>query len=88
MARAVSRRRLSIGRAGAKPEHSLRSAVWIKEAMAMDWLINWWPATVLGPVVLIILFVYALWTRRRLSPREQELQRRAIEREYEDDRTD
>ncbi len=48
----------------------------------MDWIINWWPATVLGPIVLIILIAYALVTRRRLTPREKQERHEGIKEVY------
>ena len=48
----------------------------------MDWLISWWPVTVIGPVVLGGLIFYALVTRRRLSPKEKQAQSDAIKELY------
>lgn len=47
------------------------------------WIMNWWWVTVLGPVVLIVLFAYALLSRRRFGPREQAEQDEATKRLYE-----
>lgn len=48
----------------------------------MEWFMNWWWATILGPVVLGVVLAYALLTRRRLTAREKDSQRRGIERVY------
>jgi len=52
----------------------------------MEWIMNWWWATVLGPVVLGGVMAYALLTRRRLTPAERERQRRGTERNYSENR--
>ena len=44
----------------------------------------WSFATVLGPIVLILVIGYALFKRRRLTPKEQEVQARKIDQLYED----
>lgn len=49
----------------------------------MEWLIEWWPMTVLGPIVLAAAFVYALLKRRRLTREEQQAQHEAVERLYD-----
>lgn len=51
----------------------------------MEWIVNWWPATVLGPVILGGVIAYALMTRRRLSPNEKQAQRKGIRRLYGDE---
>lgn len=43
---------------------------------------NWWWVTVLGPIVLGLAIAYALLTRRRLTPREKDAQKKAVERLY------
>ena len=48
----------------------------------MEWIMNWWWATAIGPIVLGCVIAYALLTRRRLSPDEKAAQRRAVRREY------
>jgi hypothetical protein len=42
----------------------------------------WGLATVIGPIVLIVLFAYALIRRRRLTPGERVAQNEATERGY------
>lgn len=42
----------------------------------------WSFATVLGPIVLIAVIVYALLARRRLSAGEREAQKQGTERMY------
>lgn len=37
----------------------------------MEWIMNWWWATVLGPLVLGGAIAYALLMRRRLSSGEK-----------------
>lgn len=49
----------------------------------MEWIMNWWWVTVLGPVVLGAAIAYALFNRRRLSPTEKARQARAVDRLYE-----
>jgi hypothetical protein len=48
----------------------------------MDFSSIWTLATVLGPVVLIIVILYALVRRRRLTPAERVAQKDATERGY------
>ena len=48
----------------------------------MEWLMNWWWATILGPVVLGAALAYALLTRRRLTPNEKADRKRAVEQLY------
>ena len=48
----------------------------------MDFSSIWSLATVLGPLVLIIVFAYALIRRRRLTPAERVSQKAATERGY------
>jgi len=48
----------------------------------MEWIMNWWWVTVLGPIVLGCIIAYALLTRRRLSPAERNAQREATKRNY------
>lgn len=50
----------------------------------MDWIIAWWPATVLGPIVLAAVLACALATTRRLTPREKARQHEAVERVYDE----
>lgn len=50
----------------------------------MEWIMNWWWVTILGPIVLGFALAYALIKRRRLTPREKEAQHDAIKREYRD----
>ncbi len=42
----------------------------------------WALATVLGPIVLIIVFAYAILRRRRLSTAERVAQKQGTERAY------
>lgn len=51
----------------------------------LGWIMNWWWVTVLGPVVLIVLFAYALLARRRFGPRERAERDEATKRLYEGD---
>ena len=51
----------------------------------MDGIINWWPATILGPIVLAAVLAYALLTKRRLTPHEKAEQHEAFERVYRKD---
>jgi hypothetical protein len=51
----------------------------------MEWIMNWWWATVLGPIVLGAVIAYALVTRRRLTPVEERSQKRGVERAYRED---
>lgn len=55
--------------------------------MDAGWIMNWWWATVLGPIVLGAAIAYALLTRRRLTPREKTAQKQAIEEVYKDEPT-
>lgn len=48
----------------------------------MEWIMNWWWATIVGPIVLGGVIAYALLTRRRLTPAEKTAQRHAVRREY------
>jgi hypothetical protein len=48
----------------------------------MDFSSIWTLATVLGPVVLIVVILYALVRRRRLTPAERVAQKDATERGY------
>jgi cytochrome c-type biogenesis protein CcmH/NrfF len=48
----------------------------------MEWIMNWWWATVLGPIVLGAAIVYALFRKRRLTARERTAQREGTERQY------
>ncbi len=48
----------------------------------MEWVLNWWWVTVLGPIVLGLVIAYALMRRRRLTPRERTAQREGTERQY------
>ncbi|MEQ1941278.1 hypothetical protein ABMA32_02520 [Mesorhizobium sp. VNQ89] len=48
----------------------------------MEWFMNWWWVTVLGPIILGVVIAYALLNRRRLSPRERREQAKAVERQY------
>jgi hypothetical protein len=50
----------------------------------MEWIMNWWWVTVLGPLILAAVIAYALMTRRRLTPTEKAAQRRGVERAYRD----
>jgi len=50
----------------------------------MEWIMNWWWATIVGPIVLGGVIAYALMTRRRLSPREKAARHRRMEQEYRD----
>jgi hypothetical protein len=45
---------------------------------------NWWWATVTGPLVLIGVIAYAVSKERGLSPREKQEQRRAVDRVYDE----
>jgi hypothetical protein len=51
----------------------------------MEWIINWWWATILGPIILGAVIAYALMTRRRLTGAEKSAQNRQIRREYNDE---
>lgn len=51
----------------------------------MEWIMNWWWATVLGPIVLGGVIAYALMTRRRLSSGEKAAQRQKVQQSYRDD---
>lgn len=42
----------------------------------------WFVTVAIGPVILVILFAYALIRRRRLSTREREAQKEGTERLY------
>jgi hypothetical protein len=53
-------------------------------AEPVDWIMNWWWATVLGPVVLAGAIAYALVSQRRLSTREKSLQDQAVNKLYND----
>ncbi|MFC3218764.1 hypothetical protein ACFOEZ_07025 [Tianweitania populi] len=48
----------------------------------MDFSSVWSLATVLGPLILIIVIAYALIRRRRLTPTERVAQKDATERGY------
>ncbi len=50
----------------------------------MEWIANWWWATILGPIILGAVMIYALSTRRKLTPTEKKDQVRAINELYED----
>lgn len=49
----------------------------------MEWFMNWWWATVIGPLVLIAVIGYAMSRERRLTPREQKEQVKAVNRVYD-----
>lgn len=51
----------------------------------MEWIVDWWIVTILGPIVLAAALAYALLTRRRLTPRERREQKDATEKAYRDD---
>ncbi|MER2535993.1 MAG: hypothetical protein ABTQ31_12605 [Rhizobiaceae bacterium] len=51
----------------------------------MEWIVNWWMVTILGPIVLAAVLAYALLTRRRLTPRERRDQKDATENAYRED---
>jgi hypothetical protein len=51
----------------------------------VEWLVNWWPATILGPIVLAAALGYALLSRRRLTARERDEQKTATEKLYRGD---
>ena len=48
----------------------------------MEWIMNWWWVTVLGPIILGGVMAYALMTRRRLTPAERSAQKDATRRLY------
>jgi hypothetical protein len=48
----------------------------------MDFSSIWSLATILGPIVLIVVIFYALMRRRRLTPSERVAQKDATERGY------
>jgi hypothetical protein len=48
----------------------------------MEWFVNWWWVTVLGPIVLGVAMAYASIKRRRLTPSEKQSQHEAFERVY------
>jgi hypothetical protein len=48
----------------------------------MEWIMNWWWATVLGPVILGGVIAYALLTRRQLSAGEKARQTDQIRQAY------
>ena len=50
----------------------------------MDWIMNWWWATIVGPVVLAAAIGYALLKQRRLSPAEKDHQDAAVNSLYGD----
>lgn len=52
----------------------------------MEWMMNWWWVTVLGPIVLAIAIGYALLNRRRLTREEKVRQNRAVNRLYDEER--
>lgn len=56
----------------------------LRPEAAMEWFMNWWWATVLGPIVLGGVIAYALLNRRRLRPDERRAQIRATEKQYEE----
>lgn len=51
----------------------------------MEWFMNWWWATIIGPIILIGVIAYAMSRERRLSPREQEEQIEAVDRVYDEE---
>lgn len=51
----------------------------------MEWVMNWWWATILGPIVLAGVIGYALVTQRRLRPNERRRQAEATEKLYRPD---
>jgi len=53
-----------------------------RRMIAMEWFMNWWWATVLGPVILGGAIAYALINRRRLTLPERKAQARAVDDEY------
>jgi hypothetical protein len=54
----------------------------------MEWIMNWWWITVLGPIVLGGVIAYALMTDRRLTPEERVAQKKAVKRLYGHDPED
>jgi hypothetical protein len=48
----------------------------------MEWIMNWWWATILGPIVLGAVIAYALMTERRLTLAERAAQKEAVKRLY------
>jgi hypothetical protein len=54
-------------------------------AVEVEWIVDWWIVTILGPIVLAAALAYALLTRRRLTPRERREQKDATEKAYRDD---
>ena len=50
----------------------------------MEWFMNCWWATVIGPLVLIGVIAYAVSKERGLSPRGKQEQRRAVDRVYDE----
>ncbi len=50
----------------------------------MEWMMNWWWATVLGPIILGGIIAYALMTRRRLTTTERIRQHDKVERLYDE----
>lgn len=54
----------------------------------MEWIMNWWWATVLGPIVLGGAIAYALLNKRRLSGREKSAQTAQVRQSYRNDAED
>ena len=50
----------------------------------MEWIMNWWWVTVLGPVVLATVIAYALLNRRKLTREERARRDRATDRLYKE----
>lgn len=48
----------------------------------MEWIMNWWWATVLGPIILTIAFIIALTSKRPLSADEKRMQEASVDRLY------
>ena len=48
----------------------------------MEWFMNWWWVTVLGPIVLGVVIAYALLNRRTLTPEERRAQKKAVDNAY------
>jgi hypothetical protein len=50
----------------------------------MEWFMNWWWATIFGPIVLAAVIAYALLTRRKLPLPEKRAQDQAVNALYDD----
>lgn len=48
----------------------------------MEWIMNWWWATVIGPIVLAVALIVALTSKQQLSTGEKSKQAAAVDRLY------